>query len=252
MLFNDADIIRLDTVDSTNNYAANLLKLSLVPEGTVITALEQKQGRGQRGAIWNSSKGENLLCSIILYPKSLKPNAQFLLCQTIALAVQEFIEETSQKDTYIKWPNDLIVGGKKVAGILIENNWNDSKIQNSIVGIGININQRNFSDRNAQSLVNISGEYFALEECVLNLRAYIEKYYLRMCKGHDAFIRESYHNLLYNLNKPATYLYSGERISAVVLGVGLEGRLLLRCSDGREILCDFKEISLINNGTELL
>ena len=93
MLFHKRAIIRLESVDSTNNYAANLVRLSLPPEGTVITAQEQTTGRGQRGTVWESSSGENLLCSIILYPTYLNHNNHFYLIKAVALALRDLAEE---------------------------------------------------------------------------------------------------------------------------------------------------------------
>jgi len=226
MLFGDAAIIRLETVDSTNNYAANLLKLSRVPEGTVITALEQTAGKGQRGAKWNSNKGDNLLCSIVLYPQMLRAEMQFLLSQAAALAVRDFVEElVSTLHIQIKWPNDIVANDKKVCGILIETNLADDKVQNAIVGIGININQHVLTDANAQSIRNITGQYNDLETCLEKLMKYIAKYYLKLYKGQHDFIREQYARHLYNMNVERTYFFRGERIRASIMGVEPSERL---------------------------
>jgi len=245
MLFSNAAIIRLETVDSTNNYAANLLKLSSVPEGTVITALEQTEGRGQRGAKWISAKDENLLCSVILYPVSIKPENQFLISQTIALAVREFVEEAVERDAYIKWPNDIIVGDRKVAGILIETNWSENKAQSCIVGIGINVNQKKMNAPNAQALSEIVGHFFALETCLQNLLKKVERYYLKLLKQDAVAIRKLYQSYLYRLHQNAKYVYQGETIEAMILGVELSGKLRLKNANGQEFLCDIKEIAMV-------
>jgi len=246
MLFGDAAIIRLETVDSTNNYAANLLKLSRVPEGTVITALEQTAGKGQRGAKWNSSKGDNLLCSIVLYPIMLRADMQFLLSQAIALAVREFVEGLVPiVDVNIKWPNDIVVGHKKVCGILIETNLTEDKVQNAVVGIGININQQEFTDLHAQSIRNITGQYFDLESCLEKLIKYIAKYYLKIYKGQHDIIREQYQRDLYNFNVVRSYIYKGEKISAIITGVEPSGKLRLKTNEAKDIVCGFKEIALV-------
>lgn len=248
MLFGDAAIIRLETVDSTNNYAANLLKLSRVPEGTVITALEQTAGKGQRGSKWNSNKGDNLLCSIILYPKMLRADMQFLLSQAVALAVRDMIEElVSTVDVQIKWPNDIVASGKKVCGILIETTLAEDKVQSAIVGIGININQQQFTDEHAQSIRNITGQYHDLESLLEKLMKYIAKYYLKMYKGQHDIIREQYIRGLFNFNVERSYICQGEKIRASITGVENSGKLKLKLEDQTELVCDFKEIALVWN-----
>jgi BirA family biotin operon repressor/biotin-[acetyl-CoA-carboxylase] ligase len=121
-----------------------MLKLSRPPAGTVITAQEQTNGRGQRGSSWTAFKGDNLLASIIVYPNFLPPDETFMLSRITALAIRDAIEALTDKDVFIKWPNDIIIGDKKVCGILIENNWSDFKIQSAIIGFGINVNQDKF------------------------------------------------------------------------------------------------------------
>lgn len=245
MLFSDAAIIRLETVDSTNNYAANLLKLSRVPEGTVITALEQTHGRGQRGANWSSTKGDNLLCSIILYPTSIRPDNQFALIRVVALAVHAFVEELTEKDVYIKWPNDIIVTDKKVAGILIETNLTENRIQNAIVGIGININQRRFEEPNAASISAFAPGYFDLETSLEKLLKYVEKYYLKLLTGNDEKLKEEYSSYLYRKDIKRSYVYRNEMIEATIIGVDPSGKLRLQLEDGQMLECDFKEIAFV-------
>lgn len=245
MLFRNADIIRLDSVDSTNNYAANLLKLSRVPEGTVITTLEQTNGRGQRGTHWSSNKGENLLCSYILYPQNIRQGSQFLISQMVALAVQEFLEDLTHSDVHIKWPNDLIIKDQKVAGILIETNWSEGKVQNCIIGIGININQQEFENERALSIGKASAKYFVVDECLEKLSATLEKYYLRLCKGQEQAIRAEYIDNLYNLNVEKEYVALGQKFVAKIVGVEHSGLLCLQEMNGVNRLFDFKEVALV-------
>jgi BirA family biotin operon repressor/biotin-[acetyl-CoA-carboxylase] ligase len=245
MLFQGADIIQLDTVDSTNNYAANLLKLSTVAEGTVITALEQTQGRGQRGAGWTSNAGENLLCSVILYPKSIRPDEQFNLLQTVALAVHEVVEELTQSETHIKWPNDIIVKDKKIAGILIETNIAANHLQNAIVGVGLNLNQTSFDAPNGISVSNVTGAYHDMKEVALSLQKVLAKYYARLLYGKAHELKKEYTERLYNLHTSREYVYRGEKMAAIVRGVDERGRLLLEREDTTILYCDLKEVQLV-------
>jgi BirA family biotin operon repressor/biotin-[acetyl-CoA-carboxylase] ligase len=245
MLFQGADVILLDTVDSTNNYAANLLKLSTVAEGTVITALAQTQGRGQRGANWSSNPGENLLCSIILYPKSIRPDEQFSLLQTVALAVHELVEELTQSVAHIKWPNDIIVQDKKIAGILIETNIAANHLQNAVVGVGINLNQTSFEAPHAISVGSITEAHHNVKEVAVSLQKVMAKYYLRLLYGKVGELKKEYIERLYNLHTSREYIYLDKKITAIVRGVDERGRLLLEQQDANILYCDLKEVQLV-------
>lgn len=245
MLFEGADIIRLDTVDSTNNYAANLLKLSTVSEGTVITAQEQTQGRGQRGASWSSSAGENLLCSIVLYPRSIRPDEQFSLSQTVALAVHEMVEELTQVEAFIKWPNDIVVQDKKIAGILIETSIAHNHLQNAIVGVGLNLNQKVFEESHAVSAGKITGKYYDVGDVAVRLQQLLSKHYARLVYSKGAEIKTDYLHHLYNRDVSREYLYQGNKLNAIVRGVDDRGRLMLELGDGSKLHCDLKEVQLI-------
>lgn len=243
MLFNNKSIIRLDSVDSTNNYAAKLLSLSHLPEGSVITALEQTEGRGQRGTVWNAHKGKNLLCSIVLYPKIIQFENQFTLSQAISLAAREFIADVSGLETFVKWPNDIVAMNKKVAGILIEASWSGNKLQQCIVGIGINLNQEHFEDKHAGSLKGLSQESFDLDMCLRKVVDSVEKYYEKLQSGHVSDIQQEYRLHLFNFDKEAEYIYQNNRIKARIVGIDAAGKLKLRMDNTQEILCGLKEIA---------
>lgn len=245
MLFADAEIIRLESVDSTNNYAANLLKLSRVPEGTVITAQEQTEGRGQRGTVWKSEKRANLLSSIILYPLFLSPENQFLLSKAVSLAVRELIEDLTEREVFVKWPNDIIVHDKKIAGILIETSISANKIQSAVVGIGVNLNQTELHEPHATSIAQICSVSQDLEQSLKMLIAKLEKYYFRLAKGYTAEINEDYLSHLYGYGLEKEYIYQGQKLRARITGIESSGRLRLETERNAILTCDFKEIALV-------
>jgi BirA family biotin operon repressor/biotin-[acetyl-CoA-carboxylase] ligase len=245
MHFRDRAIIRLETVDSTNNYAANLLRLSSPPDGTVITAQEQTHGKGQRGSSWVALKGDNLLTSMIVYPNFLNASNSFGLSQIAAIAVKETIESLCEKDVYIKWPNDIIVNNKKIAGILIEYNWADTKIQSAIIGCGININQRQFELLAAQSLRMITGRHLPTESVLDVLIDRFDRLYNSLKQGKRDEIRKTYLQHLYKFQEKAAYHFQNEIIHAVISDVADNGMLILIKENGEEIRADIKEISLI-------
>lgn len=245
MSFRDRAIIDLDTVDSTNNYAANMLKLSSPPAGTVITAQEQTNGRGQRGSSWTAFKGDNLLASIIVYPKFLAPDETFMLSRITALAIREAIEALTDKDVFIKWPNDIIVEDKKICGILIENNWSDFKIQSAIIGFGINVNQDKFMIPKATSVKNVIGHFIPLSEIQKTTLAYFDSWYSRLESGQKDFIKAEYEKHLFKKNEMAEFIFEDRKIKATIQGVNASGHLILLDSEGNKLSADLKQIAML-------
>ena len=134
--FYGAKHYHLSEIDSTNNYALNLLSKSTPAEGTTISADFQTHGRGQYGRDWLSESTKNLLSSIILYPDFLPANEQFSLSKAVSLAVRNCINSfLPSKEIRIKWPNDIYCDDKKIAGILIQNLLTGNKINVSVIGI---------------------------------------------------------------------------------------------------------------------
>lgn len=132
-------IIHLESVDSTNNYAANLVQQGNCIHGTVIMADDQFLGKGQRGSNWLSRQGDNLTFSAIIYPDKLAVEQQFYITCFASMSIVDLLSEFGIQAT-IKWPNDIYVNHQKIAGILIENYVQGEAIKTSIVGIGLNVN----------------------------------------------------------------------------------------------------------------
>lgn len=245
MIFRDRAFISLDSIDSTNNYAANLLKLSPPPDGSVITALEQTAGKGQRGSSWLSSKGDNLLCSIIVYPTFLKSDESFLLSQISALSVKDTLEEFVEVDVFIKWPNDILFHHAKTCGMLIECNWNNQTIQSAIIGIGINVNQLEFDIPYSTSVRKTKKQFTPLEEILTSLLRHFDQRYQQLKAGFHTAIRNEYNSCLFGRDVMNTYSFRNKEIQAKVLQTSHEGLLLLQTIDGELIKVDLKEIQLI-------
>ncbi len=131
------NIIYLHEVESTNNYANQLILSDAAEEGTVVLAHYQKKGKGQHGNNWESEDEKNLLMSIIIFPGFLDAGKQFLISKVVSLALIDFLK-TETEDVSIKWPNDIYVGKNKIAGILIENSVKGTNMFSAILGIGLN------------------------------------------------------------------------------------------------------------------
>jgi len=161
------DIIKLDSVDSTNLYAIKLIKEKKINRDALIWAKEQISGKGQGSNKWLSKANENLTFSIIVFP-DISVDDNFLLLENVCLSLCDFFEEF-QINAEIKWPNDIYVGDKKICGVLIENIFKSNLIMASVIGIGININQDRFPQKlkNPVSLKNLTSKNYDLETCLL-------------------------------------------------------------------------------------
>ena len=229
-LFLGSKIVRLAEVDSTNVYAAALIKTSpkIITDGMVIYTDNQTNGKGQRGSIWETTPNKNLTFSIVLKP-NLLVNEQFLLSKICALGILDFLTDLGIKNTHIKWPNDIYVDNKKIAGMLLENTLKNSKIEFCVAGIGININQTIFNEhlQQATSLQLITNKSYNLTSILNQLLFFIEKRYLQLKASKIQQINNDYLNHLLGYNTERTYLINNQKILGVISGVALSGKLQL-------------------------
>ncbi len=244
-LFVGKNIFFLNEIDSTNSYATLLLKNVNLPEGTVIHTLHQKKGKGMRGNSWFAEPESNLTCSIVLYPDFLSIEKQFLLYQIAALAVYDTTAELldiSHFDIKIKWPNDILVNRKKIAGILIENSISDKNLNWSVIGIGLNINQRVFNEQHkATSIYQLTQQNVDVSKTIQLLCKHIEKYYVLLKSGEEKQVTETYLKALFSYNNSMLFESDGKRQELIVRGVGTSGLLLLETLDGKHIEADVKD-----------
>jgi BirA family transcriptional regulator, biotin operon repressor / biotin---[acetyl-CoA-carboxylase] ligase len=240
--------LRFDEIASTNDYAKEILSKSKPAEGMVIRADNQSDGHGQFGSKWDSSRGENLLLSLILYPNFLELTSHFLLSACVALAVRDCVAEILP--TYqvkIKWPNDIYINNKKVAGILIQNSVIGNHLQSSIVGIGLNINQLNFPDNlpNAGSLASVSGFPLDIDTIETNLFQQLEFRYLQLKKTNEhPNLLKNYHEYLFRIFEVTEFLYEdGTSFWGIVQGVTLDGKMQVAVN-GQALFFDVKDVKM--------
>ena len=237
-------IITLDETPSTNTYLQELITNTECYEGLVVVAKSQGQGKGQRGNTWESETGKNLTFSLLLKP-NLPIAEQFLLSQTVALGIYDFLIEQHIEHVAIKWPNDIYVGSQKIAGILIENTLTANKIANCIVGIGLNVNQTQFSPTiNATSLALLTKKEVEIEPILNELIKCMEVRYLQLKVGKITLIKQDYLNVLLGYQKPLHYLVNNERVTGIIKGISPIGKLQVEINwKVKEF--DLKEISLV-------
>lgn len=246
-LFIGRKTIHLSQVDSTNRYTNELLQQSVVSEGTIVIAQSQLSGRGQRGKNWQSEPGKNLTLSLVLYPAFLAINEQFRLNQAVSLGIRDFVLLHIKKQVSVKWSNDIYIEDEKVAGILIENSIRADKIINSVIGIGLNVNQLEFSKdiQNPTSLKLHTKVEYNLNECLEQLCECLEMRYLQM-KSSPVRIEEDYRKALYRLNCWHDYVLAGKKVKAKIKGVTPQGLLLFERDDKEESAYDFREVEFIH------
>ena len=245
-LFIGQNKIELLTVDSTNNFAANLIKETNVLDGTVIMAEHQTNGKGQSGNSWFSQPKLNLTCSYILRPTFLKIEDQFYLSMVISLAVTRTLSELGIKSV-IKWPNDILVESKKIAGILIENSVQKNRFSHSIIGIGFNVNQTDFmSEVNATSIKTLLKSNMDPIAIQLSLNVQLEKYYLQLKSGNTSGLKKQYMSMLFQYKQEHWYevVPSGEQFKGVITDIQPTGAIII-FSEGIEKTFYFKQVKFI-------
>ena len=237
-------VIKVKSVDSTNNYAAKLLNQTKVPFGTVIMAHYQTNGKGQRNTIWSSNGGDNLLMSVLLDLSFMPSEKIFFLSKSIALAIRAAVVDVIGIESHLKWPNDVLIDNKKIAGVLIENQWNKSKIVSSVVGVGLNVNQVDFQESfSATSLKKITNKNYNVDNILKVLCKKLNKYYNQLASLNFDNIDIEYHQHLVNYNKFCEFEENNILFNAKVKGVNQQGELMLEFTNGDVKSYELKQIT---------
>ena len=236
-------IYHLDITASTNDDARD----EKYREGDVVWADFQTAGRGQRGHVWHSQRGENLTFSVVLEPLFVAIAEQFSVSEIVALSLVDMLAEYGI-EAKIKWTNDIYVGDKKLVGILIEHSLAATTLRRTIVGVGINVNQREFDSSipNPVSMVQLLDKQLDAEDVLKCFLAHLQRNYELLRQGEKEALHERYNTLLYRKEEYHTYaLPSGERFSAKIVGTAPSGALRLENEQGETKDYLFKEVEFI-------
>ncbi len=224
-----------------------------IKEGVVLTTFNQTSGRGQMGNQWLAEPDQNIAFSVILQPTFLDAREQFHLNKAIALAVQDFFVEIFKEHNpslangfKVKWANDIYFHDQKIAGILIQNALSGSRLQHSIIGIGLNVNQLAFPNHfNATSLKSALGKDFDLYDLVEQLTKAIEQRYLQLKSGNFKKLHDEYIANLYRIGIESEFQYpNGEPFRGTIIGVSPIGRLEVLTTEGVKNF-DIKELKFV-------
>ena len=239
-------LIKLDAIDSTNEFLKGLSNKQQLENFTIVTAESQTKGKGQMGAVWASQESKNLIMSILI-KDFLKDIYQiFDLNVVFALAVIEVLESYNVPNLSIKWPNDIMSYNKKIGGILIENTIKSDGTIFSIAGLGLNVNQTNFENLpKASSLAMVCNTEFNREELLFSISNAIKKNVVK-CKKDAALLWEMYILKLFKKGLPMPFSdQSDHRFMGIIQGVSGEGKLQILLEDDRIQEYDIKEIQML-------
>jgi BirA family transcriptional regulator, biotin operon repressor / biotin---[acetyl-CoA-carboxylase] ligase len=241
-LFFGKNVVFVPECHSTNTLLLDLAQKTSQPEGTLVITNKQTQGRGQRGNSWETAEGKNLTLSLLLKPTFLSIKDQFYLTIAISLGVHDFLVDRLLGDVKIKWPNDVMVGEKKIVGILIENSLAGEKLQQSVAGIGLNVNQKLFSIGTATSMALEAKKEFDLSQVLNLLIEKLEKRYLQLRSGKSNELKEDYLKKIFRLGEENVFTVNGQPLIGKIEGVDESGKLKIN-SSGQVAYFGLKEIS---------
>ena len=239
-------LIKLDAIDSTNEFLKGLSNKQDLENFTAVTAEVQTKGKGQMGAVWASEASKNLIMSVLV-KDFLRDICQiFNLNIAVSLAVIEVLESFKIPYLSIKWPNDIMSYNKKIGGILIENSIKSDGTIISIVGLGLNVNQTNFENLpKASSLAVICNEKFDKDELLFPICDTIEKN-VKLCKHDSTVLWSDYSNKLYKKGVPMPFSNQmKQNFMGIFQGVSSVGKLLVLLEDGTIAEFDIKEIQML-------
>ena len=235
--------IKLDSVDSTNNYALSMKGTLLFKEGLVVTANYQTSGNGQRGKFWESSVGENVLVSSVIEP-FIPAKDQFSLSQCVALALYDLLTLYTD-DVSIKWPNDILVGKQKIAGILIQNILKGNEITHSVIGVGLNVNQTKLKvySPQATSLKLLLNKTFDISIIQEELLKYLAERIKQLRSGVNQ--QKEYLSVLFLNNKVTVFESEGQKFMGIIKGVSQRGKLHIQLEDDSVAEFDNQEVKFL-------
>ena len=241
-----------DTIDSTNSEAFR--QIESAKDFTTYAAIFQTSGRGQKGNRWESAVGKNLTFSILIRPVLLKATDQFLVSQIVALGILKYLRGFGI-EAKIKWPNDIYVGNRKICGILIEHYFSGANLSVSILGIGLNLNQREFASDapNPTSLTLETGEEYLpeieLKGIIYSIKEYYDRLNVKAYKSFKEATEQSYIKSMYKFGEIASYQETGseEVFEGKITGIDKNACLVIEKSDGTKKSYAFKEIRYLLN-----
>lgn len=217
-------------------------------EGTTVITSHQTNGKGQRGNSWESEAGKNITFTIVIKPKFVTAPFQFHLHIITTLAIHQVLFPILGKGLKIKWPNDIYYKDKKLGGILIENSLRGAVIETSIIGIGINVNQIEFVNTKATSLLELTGKSHEPNDLIEQIIIQIENKYLSLKSNGIKDLEQAYIRRLYRYNEFNLYSAGGKAYEGRIVGITPHGKLMIEQTKDGMIYLEtyaFKEVTFL-------
>lgn len=239
-------LIKLDAIDSTNDFLKGMSAKQELENYTVVTAENQTKGKGQMGSVWNSEKSKNLIMSVFIKDLLVGVEGIYQLNVATALAIIQVLKTFDIKNLSIKWPNDIMSDNFKLAGILIENSFKSDGSITSIIGIGLNVNQTNFENLpKASSMAVVANSNFDKEELVVliveRLKANFE-----LLASNSRILWDNYLEFLFKKGVPMAFAVDGQKtFMGIIKGVSATGKLLLLLENESIVEFGLKEIQML-------
>ncbi|MFK7833865.1 MAG: biotin--[acetyl-CoA-carboxylase] ligase [Winogradskyella sp.] len=240
-------IIKLNAIDSTNTYLKDLVSVALPKDYTVVVAEEQTKGRGQMGSEWEAEQGKNLTASVFKRLPYFDITEQFYISMAVSLAIYKALYSLKIPKLQIKWPNDILSANAKICGILIENVIKNNKLEGSVIGFGLNVNQKFFNNLpKASSMSLLTGVLYNKDEVLSEILKQLKLYFdILESKAYAELVSE-YERLLFRKNRPSTFIASdNSRFAGIIKGVTESGHLKVLVEDGILKTFDLKEVQLL-------
>ncbi|MGL2966323.1 biotin--[acetyl-CoA-carboxylase] ligase [Flavobacterium sp. XGLA_31] len=236
-------IIKLDAIDSTNDYLKQLAREKDMENYTLVLAREQTKGRGQMGAKWYSEPGKNLTMSVLVKQMATGDYTIFDFNVAVALSVVAVLHRLQIPKIQLKWPNDIMAENKKIGGILIENSLKPDGSMVTVVGIGLNVNQTNFENLpQASSLACLTGKTFDVEILATLLVESLQE----QLQVEADILWQQYLQNLYKIKLPSAFEdINGHRFMGIIQEVTREGKLALLQEDDLVHYYEVKEIKML-------
>jgi len=236
---------RINELTSTNDYLWDLSEKEALPHFYSVSTDFQTKGKGQDHNSWESARDQNILLSILVTPDFLLAENVYQLSRWVSVSIVDYLKDKGIEAISIKWPNDIYIGQKKIAGILIQNAMIGESLSKSMVGIGLNVNQVDFySAPNPISIKQITASAYDISTEIEVLKGILKENFIKLQQHPTSFI-QTYHHLLYQLNQWQAFQVRGETFQGKILGVNQFGHLVLE-HQGRGISeYDIKEIKFL-------
>lgn len=239
-------MIELKECDSTNSELERIIESGEKLDRMAVRSGFQHRGKGMMGKVWESSKEENLLISMLYIPSKIRASVQFIISKALAIGILNFIKAVlPNEDVKIKWPNDILVNGKKISGSLIQCSVKGDLVQYAITGVGININQSSFTGNySATSLFLVKGMKHDLQKLTTHFLEEINACFDMIELGKLDEINALYNNNLHGFNEFKSYSADGTTFEGKILEIAVDGRMFLEKKDGTRSYFEIKEIML--------